>query len=75
MTDLARARHLEWERFMGGLEVVVVDREANVWRYSYHFKHPVAGEDKAERGWFTSREAALASAEAVKKLKWPEPKL
>jgi len=34
-------------------------------KFRYYLLDPVAGEDKAERGWFASSEAAIKSAKTV----------
>ncbi len=72
-TELALKRHAEWKEFVEALTIVVEVNEAGA--FTYYFSHPTKGEDKVERGWFSTREAALESGRAVIALKWPEPQL
>ena len=66
-------RYAEWKAFTDALQTVVEEKEPG--RFTYFFSHLKLGEDKSERGWFPTREAALASAAAVIALKWPEPRV
>ena len=82
-TEQAIQRHREWKEFIDALKVVIEEDGEGC---RYYFRHPVYVEpstgtfsqeedDRVDRGWFPTREAALESANAVIALKWPEPQL
>jgi hypothetical protein len=87
--EAAAKKHAAWERFIAATSVEIEEPEPG--RFTYYIRRPKLEwgmdgvisiltwtefeDDKRERGSFSSREAALASGNAVIALMHPEPQV